>query len=52
LVDAAASFDCQVTEVVSVGSHDILICQVLALRQAEDKDGLVYFGRRYHQLDK
>ncbi|WP_245956897.1 flavin reductase [Edaphovirga cremea] len=50
LSGAAASFDCEVTEIVSAGSHDILLCQVLALAHCEESGGLIYFGRRYHSL--
>jgi len=47
---AAASFDCRVSQTVSVGTHDILFCEVLALRRQKDAAALVYFDRNYHQL--
>jgi flavin reductase len=48
LAGAAASFDCRVSQVVSVGTHDILLCEVLALERQGDAAGLVYFDRNYH----
>ncbi len=48
LDDAAASFDCRISHISSVGTHDILCCEVLALRRQADADGLVYFDRGYH----
>lgn len=51
LEGAAASFDCQVTQTVSVGTHDILFCQVVALERQGDAAGLVYFDRQYHGVN-
>jgi len=50
LAGAIASFDCQISQVVSVGSHDILFCQVLALSLDNSQHGLAYFDRQYHSL--
>ena len=50
LTDALVSFDCKVTQVTSVGTHDILICEAVALRRNDERHGLVYFDRRYHPL--
>ncbi|WP_116186368.1 flavin reductase [Pectobacterium aquaticum] len=50
LRDALVAFDCQVEEVVSAATHDIFICRVLAIKQGESTDGLVYFSRRYHAV--
>lgn len=47
---AAAAFDCRIASRTTVGTHDVLICEVLALRRAEAVQGLVYFDRRYHPL--
>ena len=53
LKGALAAFDCRVAELIEVGTHDVLICHVLAL-SAEgvdgDAGGLVYFGRRFHHV--
>lgn len=48
LDDAVASFDCRISQISSVGTHDILYCEVLALRRRASADGLVYFDRHYH----
>jgi flavin reductase len=48
LVEALASFDCHVTSRVSSGTHDVLICQVQALRLGPAGQGLIYFERGYH----
>ncbi|MBP2170677.1 flavin reductase [Erwinia toletana] len=50
LAGAVASFDCKVTQVVSVGTHDILFCEAQALVCNDDTHGLIYFDRGYHHL--
>jgi len=50
LDQAKVSFDCKVTSSVSVGTHDILFCEVLEVVQQAEADVLVYFDRRYHAL--
>lgn len=50
LENAKLAFDCKVSHSVSVGTHDILFCEVLDIRHQNEADVLVYFGRRYHQL--
>ena len=47
LTDALVAFDCVITERYSVGSHDILICQVQAMQHADEGQALIYFNRRY-----
>ena len=47
LKDALVSFDCRVVQSVSVGSHDVLFCQVKAIRQQSEENALVYFNRSY-----
>ena len=49
LDDALINFDCRISNRVSAGSHDVLICEILAIRQRDSGDGLVYFQRRYCQ---
>ncbi|MOA20617.1 FMN reductase (NADH) RutF [compost metagenome] len=49
---AVVSFDCQIGQIVSVGTHDIFFCQALALTRNDDSHGLAYFDRRYHSLLK
>lgn len=50
LTGAVASFDCKVTQVMSVGTHDILLCEAQALVCNDNMHGLIYFDRGYHQL--
>ncbi|MTD26554.1 NADH-dependent FMN reductase RutF [Erwinia sorbitola] len=50
LSDALASFDCVVTQVMSVGTHDILVCEAQALVFSDSSHGLIYFDRGYHPL--
>jgi len=44
------SFDCRISHSASVGTHDILYCEVLAVYRRDSSDALVYFGRNYHGL--
>lgn len=50
LSGAVASFDCRISQIVSVGTHDILFCEVLALVRNDDTHGLAWFDRSYHPL--
>jgi flavin reductase len=51
LLDGAlVSFDCKVTQVVSVGTHDILFCAVMALARNDEPHGLAWFDRGYQHL--
>lgn len=49
---ALVSFDCRVVDRASIGSHDILFCQALALQRSAPGagGGLIYFDRGYHAL--
>ncbi|WP_130804930.1 NADH-dependent FMN reductase RutF [Acinetobacter ihumii] len=47
LEDALVSFDCEVVYSHSVGSHDVLFCQVKAIQQHQGLNGLMYFNRNY-----
>ena len=47
LQDALVSFDCQVVQSMSVGSHDVLICEVQAIQHSTAQDALIYFNRAY-----
>lgn len=38
LEDALVSFDCEVVQSMSVGSHDVLICQVKAMKKNEGQN--------------
>ena len=50
LTDCAAAFDCRIADVVHVGTHDVLFCQVVALQRSGCTDNLIYFGRAYHAV--
>jgi flavin reductase len=49
LDDALASFDCRIVDRADGRTHDILICEVHAIRRRDNGQGLVYFDRRYHR---
>jgi flavin reductase len=50
LQDALVSFDCRVQRHSTMGTHDVLFCEVVALAMGDAVQGLVYFDRRYHAL--
>jgi len=50
LDDALVSFDCQIEEIQKVGTHSIFLCRVIAIRQSQQEESLVYFNRAYHQV--
>lgn len=50
LAEAAAAFECRVVNRTEVGTHDVLFCEVDAVRMGTAAHGLVYFDRRYHDL--
>jgi flavin reductase len=50
LEGALASIDCRIRSVSDGGSHDILVCDVQAIRQQTDGKPLLYFNRQYHML--
>lgn len=50
LHDALEAFDCRISEVYSSGSHDLLICEVIALKPRSEGRGLAYFDRAYHAI--
>jgi cob(II)yrinic acid a,c-diamide reductase len=50
LVDALATFDCRVTEVMRGATHNIIFGKVVAVRFSESKPALLYMNRGYHKL--
>lgn len=50
LDDAVVAFDCKVTDISSVGTHDVLFCEVLEAKIGSGQEGLIYFDRAYHNL--
>ncbi|NEU12842.1 FMN reductase [Methylobacterium sp. BTF04] len=47
---ALIAFDCRIVGRHAVATHDVLFCEVVALAEAGDGDGLLYADRRYHTL--
>jgi flavin reductase len=47
---SAVSFDCRISQVVNVSTHDVLICAIEDIRVGGTSHGLIYFARRYHAL--
>ena len=52
LADAVVAFDCKISQVVAVGTHDILFCEVQDLKLSSGQQGLIYFDRAYHHLTR
>lgn len=50
LQDALVSFDCEIQEIQNVGTHSIFLCRVVAIKQSQQDESLVYFNRSYHQV--
>jgi flavin reductase len=50
LSDCAVAFDCQIANVTTVGTHDILFCRVVALQRSGLTENLIYLGRAYHSV--
>lgn len=50
LEDALVSFDCQIEQIQTIGTHDVFICRIVAIQQAQQTQGLVYFNREYHHV--
>lgn len=50
LKDAIVSFDCRIESVTEVGTHTVFFCQVQAIQVGPAHEGLIYFGRAYHQI--
>lgn len=48
LADALVSFDCRIVHCGDGGTHDVLMCEVEAIRRRDGGQGLVYFDRAYH----
>jgi flavin reductase len=50
LASAISAFDCRIIDVTQQQTHDILLCDVVGLRVAEEPDPLLYFDRRFVTL--
>jgi len=47
---AIASLDCEITNIYDGSSHDILVCEVIDIRNGILQPALVYLNRAYHSL--
>ncbi|MGP4971759.1 flavin reductase [Psychrobacter aquimaris] len=50
LEDALVSFDCEIQDIQQVGTHSVFMCRVVAIRQSEQEESLVYFNRAYSRV--
>lgn len=50
LEEASVSFDCRITQSTEVGTHDILIGEVLSVTVKDQVHSLIYFNRQYFEL--
>lgn len=50
LIGALASFDCRIVQRQQLGSHDVLIAEVQAIKVGDCTTGLTYFQRAYHRV--
>jgi flavin reductase len=50
LPGAALSVDCRIVNSTSVGSHDVLFCEVLDIINNQTGTNLLYFNRQYHSI--
>ena len=50
LDDALVSFDCEIEQIQAVGTHSIFMCRVVAIKQSQPNESLVYFNRGYHTV--
>lgn len=50
LENALIGFDCKISEIKEVGTHGILICEIVGIRQGEQAPALVYKNRGYHSV--
>jgi flavin reductase len=44
------AFDCRISRIVEVGTHDIFICSVEAVEVGTVHEGLIYYARGYHRV--
>ncbi len=52
LQDSLVSFDCEIVDSLNVGTHDVLFCKVLAIKNNNSLDALIYFKRNYFLINK
>lgn len=47
-----ANFDCRVVKVFDESTHNAFLCEVLATRERNDGQALIYLNGRFHRLDQ
>lgn len=47
-----ANFDCRVVKVFDESTHHAFLCEVLATRERNDGQALIYLNGRFHRLDQ
>jgi flavin reductase len=47
---ALVAFDCRISQIVEVGTHDVFICSVEAVEVGTVNEGLIYYARGYHRV--
>lgn len=52
LTGALAHFECRISRRVTVGTHDVMFCEIVAMSTCGESQCLLYFDRRYHQLPR
>jgi len=45
---AIANFDCRIIDTMQIGTHDVLICEAVAILSETESPGLLYVDRGYH----
>ncbi len=51
LEDATAALDCQISNIVEIGTHQVMFCDVQNIKLYPAASGLVYHQRRYYRLE-
>lgn len=50
LEGAAVTFDCIISDIKSVATHDVIFCQVVAIEKNSEAGSLLYYQRKYNEL--
>lgn len=49
LSDALIGFDCKIQEIKEVGTHGVMICEIIDIKHSDSHEALTYFNRSYHK---
>jgi flavin reductase (NADH) len=52
LANAIARLEGRIVDSKAVGSHSVLFVRINHISMREDGDGLIYFGRQFHRLER